>query len=80
MIGTQLQHGRIELAAGLAVAQRVALGETVEPIYHYIMPPVTQENVDAVITNVVTDKDALLARLPELIDKNLASGDIANEE
>ncbi|MCC2032608.1 substrate-binding domain-containing protein [Microbacterium allomyrinae] len=80
MVGTQLQHGRIELAAGLAVAQRVALGEEVEPLYHYIMPPVTQDNVAAVITNVVTDKDALLARLPELIDKNLASGDIANEE
>jgi hypothetical protein len=29
---------------------------------------------------VVTDVEAFLARLPELIAKNLESGDIANEE
>ena len=40
----------------------------------------TADNVDAVIGNVVTQKDDLLKRLPELIDANLASGDIANEK
>jgi ribose transport system substrate-binding protein len=80
MLGTQLQHGRVELAAGLAVAVKVARGETVQPLYTYIMPPVTVENVDTVIANVVTDKDTFLASLPELIEKNLASGDIANEK
>lgn len=80
MIGTQLQHGRVELAAGLAVAQRVAEGDSVEPLYTYLMPPVTQDNVDSVISNVVTEKDAFLETLPALIEANLASGDIANEQ
>ena len=35
---------------------------------------------DRYMANVVTEKDAFLQRLPELIEKNLASGDIANEE
>lgn len=80
MLGTQLQHGRVELAAGLAVAAKVARGEKVDPLYTYLMPPVTKENVDAVIANVVTDKDAFLKGLPALIEKNLKSGDIANEK
>ncbi|MFV0426719.1 MAG: substrate-binding domain-containing protein [Beutenbergiaceae bacterium] len=79
-IGTNLQHGRVELAAGLAVAAMAANGEEVEDLYTYIMPPVTAENVEQVQANVVTDTDAFLDRLPELIDANLASGDIANEE
>ncbi|MDQ1085355.1 MULTISPECIES: substrate-binding domain-containing protein [Microbacterium] len=80
MIGTQLQHGRVELAAGLAVAERVAKGESVEPLYTYLMPPVTSDNVDAVIANVVTEKDAFLKGLPALVDANLETGDIANEK
>jgi len=28
----------------------------------------------------VTEKDAFLARLPQLVAKNIASGDIANEQ
>lgn len=79
-IGSSLQHGRVELAAGLAVAQRVALGEPIEKKYTYIMPAITPDNVDQYYKNVVSEKDAFLARLPELIAKNLASGDIANEE
>ncbi|MHC9042933.1 substrate-binding domain-containing protein [Microbacterium saperdae] len=80
MLGTQLQHGRVELAAGLAVAAKVARGENVERLYTYLMPPVTAENVDAVIANVVTEKDSFLEGLPALIEKNLESGDIANEK
>lgn len=79
-IGSSLQHGRVELAAGLAVAEKVANGDDVESTYTYIMPPITPDNVDQYLANVVTDKDAFLARLPELIEGNLASGDIANEE
>ncbi|MFC8501246.1 substrate-binding domain-containing protein [Pedococcus sp. NPDC057267] len=78
-IGSSLQHGRVELSAGLAVAQKIAKGEKVEKTYVYKMPAITPENVDTYMKNVVTDKDAFLARLPELIAKNLASGDIANE-
>lgn len=79
-IGSSLQHGRVELAAGLAVAEKVANGDDVESTYTYIMPPITPDNVDQYLANVVSDKDAFLARLPELIEGNLASGDIANEE
>jgi ribose transport system substrate-binding protein len=80
MLGTQLQHGRVELAAGLAVAAKIARGESVKELYTYLMPPVTADNVDSVIANVVTDKDAFLEGLPALIEKNLKSGDIANEQ
>jgi ribose transport system substrate-binding protein len=44
------------------------------------MPPITPENVDQYTANVVTEKDAFLKGLPELIKKNLASGEIANEQ
>jgi ribose transport system substrate-binding protein len=79
-IGSSLQHGRVELAAGLAVAQKVANGEKVEKEYTYVMPPITPENVDEYMGNVVTEKDAFLDRLPDLIAQNLKSGEIANEQ
>ncbi len=78
-IGSSLQHGRVELAAGLAVAKRVAQGEQVEKEYTYVMPPVTPENVDSFMAHVVTDVPAFLDQLPQLIEKNLKTGDIANE-
>lgn len=80
MIGSSLQHGRIELAAGLAVAQKIACGEDVEKYYVYTMPPINKDNVADYIGNVVTNVDEFLARLPELVAKNLESGDIANEK
>ncbi|MGY1591352.1 substrate-binding domain-containing protein [Geodermatophilus sp. SYSU D00708] len=79
-IGSSLQHGRVELGAGLAVAKRVVDGEQVEKQYTYVMPPITSENVDQYMANVVTEKDAFLERLPDLIQQNLESGDIANEQ
>jgi ribose transport system substrate-binding protein len=79
-IGSSLQHGRVEMAAGLAVALKVIKGEPVKKNYVYTMPPITPENVDQYVKNVVTEKDAFLKRLPALIAKNLASGDIANEK
>lgn len=79
MIGTSLQHGTVEMAAGLAVAAGIAHGEEVplEPVY--VMPAVTSENVDAVLKNVVTEREAFLDGLPELIDENLAADAIAYE-
>lgn len=79
-IGSSLQHGRVELATGLAVAQKIAMGETVQKTYTYTMPAITPENVNEYYQNVVSQKDAFLQRLPELVAKNLASGDIANEK
>lgn len=79
MIGSSLQHGRVELAAGLAVALKSICGEPVESNYTYVMPPITPENVEVYEGNVVTNVDAFLATLPELIAQNLETGDIANE-
>ena len=79
-IGTSLQHGRVEMAEGLAVAQKAANGEPIEKSYTYKMPPITPENVDVFYKNVVTDKDAFLKQLPALIAQNLASGDLSNEQ
>jgi ribose transport system substrate-binding protein len=78
-IGTSLQHGTIELADGLAVAKRVADGEDMSQEFIYTMPAVNADNIDDVLKNVVTDRQALLDRLPELVDKNIESGDLANE-
>jgi ribose transport system substrate-binding protein len=78
-VGTSLQHGTIELADGLAVANEIAKGETVKKQWLYTMPPVDGSNIDAVLRNVVTDRQSLLERLPEVIDRNLQTGDMANE-
>lgn len=79
MIGTSLQHGTVELAAGLAVAAKVVRGEQVdlEPIY--VMPAITAENVEDAMKNVVTERQAFLEQLPTLVDENLAAGNIAYE-
>src|SRR5450759_276035 len=79
-IGSSVQHGRVKMAPGLGVALKVIKGEPVKKNYVYTMPPITPENVDQYVKNVVTEKDAFLKRLPALIAKNLASGDIANEK
>ena len=68
------------MSAGLGAALKVIKGEQFKKNYVYTMPPITPENVDQYIKNVVTEKDAFLKRLPDLIAKNLASGDIANEK
>ena len=78
-IGTSLQNGTVELAAGLAVASKIARGEKVDTKPVYLMPEVTTKNVDTYMQHVVTQKDAFLTTLPQLIEKNLKSGDIANE-
>ncbi|GAB2569633.1 substrate-binding domain-containing protein [Leucobacter ruminantium] len=79
-IGTSLQHGRVELATGLAVAAKAAAGDEVDELYTYVMPAVTPDNVDEFYANVVSDSDAFLERLPDLIAANLESGDLSNEK
>lgn len=79
-IGTSLQHGRVELATGLAVAAKAAAGEEVDELYTYVMPAVTPDNVDEFYANVVSDSNAFLERLPDLIAANLESGDLSNEK
>ena len=78
MLGTNLQHGAVEMAAGLAVANLVAEKKPFEKSYTYNMPVITKDNVAPALKNVVTDKEAFLQRLPDLIDANVKSGNISN--
>ncbi|CAN3127922.1 substrate-binding domain-containing protein [Mycobacterium sp. smrl_JER01] len=78
-IGTSLQNGTVELAAGLAVANALAKGEEVNTEPVYVMPAITQDNVDVAIEHVVTERQQFLDGLSDLITKNLETGDIAYE-
>jgi len=78
-IGTNLQNGTVELAAGLAVAAKIARKEDVNKNPVYLMPLVTSKNVELYTKHIVTEKDAFLAQLPALIEANLKSGKIADE-
>jgi ribose transport system substrate-binding protein len=78
-IGTSLQNGTVELAAGLAVANKLAKGEQVNTKPVYIMPAITKDNVDVAIQHVVTQRQQFLAGLTDLTNKNLETGDIAYE-
>lgn len=78
-IGTSLQNGTVELAAGLAVANALVKGEEVNTKPVYVMPAITKENVDVAIQHVVTDRQQFLDGLSDLTKKNLETGDIAYE-
>jgi len=79
-IGTNLQNGTVELAAGLAVAAKIARGEPTDTTYTYLMPEITSDNVDLAIQHVVTDRAQFLAGLTTLLNQNLvAGGNIAYE-
>ncbi|MET0454348.1 MAG: substrate-binding domain-containing protein [Mycobacterium sp.] len=78
-IGTSLQNGTVELSAGLAVANAIVKGEEVNKEPVYVMPAITQENVDVAIQHVVTDRQKFLDGLGELTAQNLKTGDIAYE-
>ncbi|MCW2689718.1 MAG: LacI family transcriptional regulator [Mycobacterium sp.] len=78
-IGTSLQNGTVELAAGLAVADKLVKKEQVNTEPVYIMPAITKENVDVAIQHVVTDRQKFLDGLPDLTNRNLKTGDIAYE-
>jgi ribose transport system substrate-binding protein len=78
-IGTSLQNGTVELAAGLAVANALAKGEQVDTEPVYVMPAITKDNVDVAIQHVVTERQQFLDGLSDLIKKNLETGDLAYE-
>ncbi|WP_055481011.1 substrate-binding domain-containing protein [Sphaerimonospora mesophila] len=78
-IGSQMQHARTEFAAGLAALHQVVKGENAESNYTYTMAPVTKENVDDFYVNVVSGKDAFLARIADVVDRNLKTGKIEDE-
>jgi ribose transport system substrate-binding protein len=78
-IGTSLQNGTVELAAGLAVANALAKGEQVNTGPVYVMPAITKENVDVAIEHVVTERQKFLEGLTQLTTENLKTGNIAYE-
>lgn len=78
-IGTSLQNGTVELAAGLAVAEKIARGEQVDTEPVYIMPAITKDNVDVAMEHVVTKRADFLSTISGLTEKNLETGDIAYE-
>jgi len=78
-IGTSLQNGTVELSAGLAVANALVKGEKVKTDPVYVMPAITQANVDVAIQHVVTDRQKFLDGLVTLTQDNLKTGDIAYE-
>ena len=78
-IGTMLQNGTVELSAGLAVAAAIARGEDVDTEPVYLMPQITKDNVDEAYEHVVSDREAFLEALPELVAENMKTGNIANE-
>jgi ribose transport system substrate-binding protein len=78
-VGTMLQHGRVELGTGVAVAKLVLDKKPYNKLYTYKMKPITKDNVDQYMDHVVTKKDDFLKLLPALIDQNLKSGNISNE-
>lgn len=80
-LGTQMQHARTEYAVALGALYHFIKGDmTFEKHQYYIMKPVTKENVDNFYPNVVSDVSSFLKRLPDVVDKNLKSGDLANED
>lgn len=79
LIGTSLQHGTVELATGLAVTAKIVRGEAVDTKPVYTMPAITAVNVSDALKNVVTERAAFLDGLPDLVDTNLAAGNIAYE-
>lgn len=78
-IGTSLQNGTVELSAGVAYAAALVRGEDVVENPVYLMPAITQDNVEEAISHVVTEREAFLEGLSELTNKNLKSGNIAFE-
>jgi len=79
-IGTQMQHARTEFAAGLAALYHLVRGDDMEELYTYTMAPVTPETVEDFYPNVVSEKDAFLTRIADVVDANLATGAIENED
>lgn len=78
-IGTVIQNGSIELPLGLALTVAVINGDAKEAHIAFQMPYVTKDDVAMYIDHLITNKDAFIKKVPELVDRNLKSGDYSNE-
>ena len=78
-IQTSLQNGSVELATGLAVAAKHVRGENPDLNLVYHMPEITPENVDVAYEHVVSGREEFLAGLSDMVDENIAAGNVAYE-
>jgi len=78
-IGTVLQNGSIELPLGLALTKAVIEGTATETKIAFKMPYVTADDVDLYIDHLVDNKPAFIEKVPEIVDRNLKSGDYSSE-
>jgi ribose transport system substrate-binding protein len=79
-IGTVLQNGSIELPLGLALTLSVIDGTADHRHIAFKMPYVTKEDVALYVDHLNTNKPAFIKKVPMLVDRNLKSGDYANEK
>lgn len=80
MVGTFLQHGTVQLAAGLAYVAELARDDSAEKAeLIYEMPEINPENVDQAMEHVVTGHDDFVKKIADLVDDNMKSGNIAYE-
>ncbi|MDO5724352.1 MAG: substrate-binding domain-containing protein [Flaviflexus sp.] len=80
MVGTFLQHGTVQLAAGLAYVAQLARDDSTEKAeLIYEMPEINPDNVGQAMEHVVTGHKDFVKTIPDLVDDNLKSGNIAYE-
>lgn len=79
-IGTVLQNGSIELPLGLALTVAVINGDAPEDRIAFKMPYVTADDVDLYIDHLVDNKPAFIEKVPEIVDRNLESGEYSSEQ
>jgi ribose transport system substrate-binding protein len=79
LLETNLQDGPLELGMGLQVAIDHINGKQVPNPAMFIMPEITKDNVAHYYDQLYGDHRKFLASLPELIKKNLASGNYAEQ-
>jgi ribose transport system substrate-binding protein len=79
MTETNLQNAALEFAEAMHVAVMSLRGQTVAPRYLMHMPKVTKENVDHYYNDIFADPDKFLATLPDLVQRNIQSGNLGEE-
>lgn len=81
LTATSLQNGIVELAEGLAVTKMILDGEQVSQNYTYTMPPVDSKDLASKYYDQIfgPGRDAFAASIPDLVEQNIASGNLANQ-
>ncbi|RKR07695.1 monosaccharide ABC transporter substrate-binding protein (CUT2 family) [Kushneria sinocarnis] len=77
---SNLQNAPLQLGMALQVAVNAARGQEVPKEIFIGMPIVTQENAEQYYRQMYKNREQFLDELPELIRRNLASGDYGNQQ